>query len=240
MDKYRKKIDEMHAPEELITATLNKIHEEEKLQSATNSSDTDISKKIVAGQRNIQTVRKRNRWIGVSSLATVAAAVVIVIGLSGRSNPQMNLVYNTVPESIVRIATGEQTEDTMDIAEYSNYLGLDIQNLMDNATLIKSEIRVIYEGETVKEEEGTAYYNVNGEQMMIRFSKTVNTIPENLEAGEISEVNGQTILAGVSENGKERMAAFERNGITCFLISYSMEQQEFEEFLSGFLKNFEK
>lgn len=219
MNEYKKKIDEIHAPESLITATLNRIHEEEKVQETT------------------KIIKKPHRWIGISSMATVAAAIVLAIGLSG-SNSRVNLIYNTVPETIVRTMSTEQTQDSMDVEEYSDYLGLDIQNLMENAALIKSEIHVVYEGEGIKEDEGCAYYNVGGEQVMIRFSKTMVVVPENLVGGEMSEVNGQAILAGVSRNGKEHMAAFEGNGINCFLSSSTMEQQEFEAFLLNFLKIF--
>lgn len=228
MIEYKKKTDEIHAPESLITATLDRIHEEEKMQSNANCNNEAVVPKTA----------KIYKW-GRAAFATVAAAIVLVIGLSG-NNSQLNLVYNTVPESIVRTVTGEQAENNMTVEDYSAYLGIDIQKPTENANMIKSEINVAYDGETVVEDEGTVYYNVDGEQMMIRFSRTVDTAPDNLAIGKTSEVNGQTILVAVSENGTERMATFKRNGISCFLLSYSMEQQEFEAFLVSFLESIEK
>ena len=234
MDGYKKKINEIHAPEDLIKSTLSKIQEEEKKQQAVNGEANTMLQEKTSEQK--KEGRKRSR-VGVAALATIAAAIVLVIGLSRGNQPQLNLKYNTMPETIVRAVIGEHTESNMSLEEYSAYLGMDIENLIENATLIKTKIYVVYEENAIVEDEGTAFYNVDGEQMMIRFSKTGNTMPETLREGEASQVDGRMVWAGVSENGKERMAAFEDKGISYFLMSYSMEQQEFEEFLTEFLKS---
>ena len=245
MDSYKKKIDEIHAPESLIEATLNRIHEEEKSQSGIQNTVQagNGEKKANAEQKNSVDKRvvsigsRRNKWMGATTFAVAAAAVVIMMGVNSGSGAEVNLVYNTVPESIVKTITGDEAEDTMDVTTYSEYLGLNIQKPTENATLIKSDISIRYEDEAVKADEGTLYYNVNGEQMMIRFSKTMSMVPDNLAEGEWSELEGQKLLVGESENGKERMAAFECNGVNCFLFSNSMEQSTFEGFLTDFLQN---
>lgn len=246
MDSYKKKIDEIHAPESLIEATLNRIKEEENSRSSMRNTaqQGNVEKKVNAEQKGRGEKRvvaigsKRNKWMGVTTLVAAAAAVVIMIGVNSGSDTGINLVYNTVPESIVKTVTGDEAEDTMDVTVYSEYLGLDIEKPTKNAILIKSDISIRYEGEVVKEDEGTLYYNVDGEQMMIRFSKTMSMVPDNLAEGEWSELEGQKLLLGESENGKERMAAFECNEVNCFLLSNSMDQTTFETVLTEFLKSF--
>lgn len=241
MDGYKRKVDGIKAPEALIAITLDKLHEEEKKQMSdepdaeqAKAACNSINKNSLSERRTIQKSGRRTRWITTSVLATAAAAVLFVIVLGGQEKVLLN--YNTVPETIVRPISEEQTESTMEAEAYSDYLGIDIQNPIDNAQFIKAKIHVVYDGETVKEDEAEAYYNVDGDQLMIRFSGTIGVMPENLAAGKESEVNGQVIVAGLSENGKERMAAFEKDGISFFIMSNSMDQQEFERVLLCFLE----
>lgn len=230
MNEYKKKVDGIHAPESLINATLNKIHEEEKIQEMTGEGV-----KAETGKPEQNIIRPRRWAVGFTAVAA-AAAMVFVIGLSNRNGSQMNLNYNTVPETLVRAVDDEQSENSMSVEAYGEYLGLDIQNPTENATLVKAEIWVAQEGDTITEDESTIIYNVDGEQMMIQYSKTKDIVPENLLTGKLSEVNGQPVKLAVSANGKEYMAVFEVGEVTCFMISYSMEKQEFETFLQEFLK----
>lgn len=227
-DIYRKKIDEIHAPEALINATLNRIHEEEKLQNDIKETTTESAKNVI----------RPRRWAAGFTAVAAAAAVLLVVGLSRGGSQEINLIYNTVPETLVRTMEGEQAENNMDVETYSDYLGVDIQKPTENATLVKAEIRVEQDGDVVTEDEGTIIYNVEGNQMVVQYSKTLNVMPENLAEGEASDIDGQQIYAAVSQNGKERMVAFKRDGISCFLMTYSMEEQEFEEFLEEFLAGF--
>lgn len=234
MNEYKKKVDDIHAPEALIHATLNRIHEEEKLQETAGGT-----MKAEAGKPDKNIIRPR-KWAAGFTAVAAAAAVVLLIGLSNRSGSQMNLVYNTVPETLVRSMDSKQSENSMSVEAYEEYLGLNIVQPTENATLVKAEIRVAQDGDTVTEDEGTVIYNVDGEQMMIQYSKTMDIVPENLLTGEMSEVNGQPVKLAVSANGKEYMAVCETGEVTCFMMSYSMEKQEFEAFLLEFLDSLKK
>jgi len=234
MNEYKKKVDGIHAPEALINATLNKIHEEEKMQEMTGELI-----KTEAGKPEKNIIRPR-KWAAGFTAVAAAAAMVFVIGLSNRNSAQINLIYNTVPETLVRSVDNEQSENSMSAEAYGEYLGLDIQKPTENATLVKAEIWVLQEGDIITEDESTIIYNVDGEQMMIQYSKTKDIVPENLLTGEMSEVNGQPVKLAVSANGKEYMAVFEVGEVTCFMMSYSMEKQEFEAFLSEFVNRLKK
>lgn len=224
MNNYKKSIDQIHAPKSLIEDTLKTIHEEEK--SEDTPSDTCVFRS-----------KKSRKWVGISTFATVAAAITLIITLNITSGNRIHLVYNTVSSDIVRPITEKQTESNMDADTYSEYLGLDLLHLVENAELIKTEIHVETEGSEITEDEGCAYYNVGGEQLMIKVSKTLDIIPKDLAEGNASELDGQTIFAGTGENDREHMAAFTWNGISFYLISYSMEQDEFETFLLDFFEN---
>lgn len=262
MDNYRKKLDEMHAPESLIMATLNRIHEEEKqieqevaLQSeggivgrvqqedVLSASDKVLHDNPMAVSKVVQPEfgkghrQKRNSWAGMIGVAAAVAVLFLVVGVNNANTVRMELIYNTVPETIVRSTLGEQTESEVDVDAFSEYLGVDIVHPGDNAELIKSELYMEYDGDKVIADEACAYYNVDGEQLMIRYSKTLDVVPEQLKSGEASEVNGLEIFAGVSENEKERVAAFERDGVRYFIMSNSMNQKKFEVFLAEFIRS---
>lgn len=234
MNEYKKKVDGIHAPESLINATLNKIHEEEKMQEMTGEAV-----KTETGKPEQNIIRPR-RWAAGFTAVAAAAAMVFVIGLSNRNGSQMNLIYNTVPETLVRSVDDEQSENSMSVDAYGEYLGLNIAMPTENTTLVKAEICVVQDGDSVTEDESTIIYNVDGEQMMIQYSKTKDIVPENLLTGELSEVNGQPVKVAVSANGKEYMAVFEVGEVTCFMMSYSMERQEFEAFLQDCLVGLQK
>ena len=99
MEEYKKKLKEIHAPEELIQKTIHKIHEEEKQQEEKQQKekqqgDTDsrensqIQKSTNTIGRMTKQAGKTHKWAVVSSLITVAAAVVLVVGLSRMNNEQ--------------------------------------------------------------------------------------------------------------------------------------------------------
>lgn len=233
MDNYRKKLDGMHAPESLITATINRIHEEEKLME--QSDGVELGNETAASGKSHRV--KRNRFAGVISIAAAAAVLILVMGMNAGNSGRMELIYNTVSETIVRSTLGEQVECDVDVDTFNEYLGVDIIHPVENAELVKSELYMEYDGDKVIADEACVYYNVDGEQLMIRYSKTLDVVPDQLESGEASEVNGLPILAGVSENEKERIAAFESDGIRYFIMSNSMDQETFEQFLTDFLEN---
>lgn len=215
MKEYKKKIDEIHAPEALIATTLNRIHEEKKI------------------------IRPR-RWAAGLTAVAAAAAVVLVIGLGRGNGASLNLVYNTVPETLVRSNIDSvHPGGTMEVEEYGAYIGLNIAKPTSNATVVKAEINVTEAVGVIIEDEATIVYNVDGEQMMVQYSGTKDIIPDSLKVGEVSQVEGHSVWVAVSENGKEYMASLHMEKATCFLLSYSMDRQEFEAFLSDFVKGIE-
>lgn len=218
MKQYREKMDELRAPDSVRNQTLQAI-------------------------RQIQVEEKREKrqhpgriWIPLVSLAA-AACLIIAIGFGGGGTDKTAMIYHTVPSSVIRTLP-QSSHNSLTIEEYSTYLGVDISSLMDNAELIKCEIWADAEGETIREEEGTFYYNVNGSPVTVCLSKTKAVMPKSLEGKAASEIGDRDVVAGVSADGTERMAAFEYGSVRCFLLARQMEQQDFEKLLSGMLKKF--
>lgn len=90
MENYKEELNNIHAPEDLILRTLQKVHEEEeiiqseeKLQAAEINADeinTDTNKDN-AGKDKISVFRKYNKFIRYGS-TLVAAAVVLIIAIN--------------------------------------------------------------------------------------------------------------------------------------------------------------
>jgi hypothetical protein len=90
MDEYKRKVDSIRAPEALIAATLNRIHEEEAKQAATVPQQPVVVKPF----------KPRRKWAGFAAVAAAAAALVLVVGLNMIAPNQMKLTYGTVPDTI--------------------------------------------------------------------------------------------------------------------------------------------
>lgn len=227
MDEYKRKVDSIRAPEALIAATLNRIHEEEK-------------KEIVAETQQPAVVpfKPRRKRFGTAAFAA-AAVLALVIGLN-MNTPQMKLTYGTIPDTIVR--SNLPTTDTrqMDLTEYSTLMDLDVESLIPDEVIIKSDIRVVMEGDFILSDECTVTYNAEGNPLMLRLSGTQDVLPEGLTQVELSDVEGLSIYAAVSGSGKSRMAGFRQDGFSFFLMGTDMDQEQFEAILNDLIQNIQK
>lgn len=225
MEEYKKSVDSQHAPEALIAQTLQRIHEEERRQSGEHAE-----KKVAAGDG----ARHRRRSMIIAA-AGMAAALALVIGVSGSRS---SLYYNPVPDSLVRGITenGEPSENEMDMETYGAYLGVDLTAVPEDVTLIKANISVSYAADRIQitEDEGTFYYNADGNQVMVKVSATKEVAPEELLSGEASQWHKMTVYAGEDETGGQRLAAVTQGNVHYFVMSYNMSEKEFENFLKKF------
>jgi hypothetical protein len=170
--------------------------------------------------------------------ASVAAAaiLVIVLGISRFGGPSMEIVYNTLPVGIIRILPEDQETQSITPEEYSAYLGLNIAELTPSAELIKANIAVKKNNGVISSDECIAYYNVDGQMIMIHFSKSVNVTPSDLAEGTPSYIEGQTILAGTNGQSEGFSAAFQHDALSICLFTRQMTQQSFEAFLLELLQ----
>lgn len=221
MNQYRRKMDELRASESLRLQTLQAIRQAQ-----------------VEEEEEKPPKHPKRIWIPLATMAA-AACLVLIISFSGGRVVAPEIVYHTVPATVIRIPP-HAAQDSLSLEEYNAYLGLDISSLVGNAELIKSEITVQYEGEIIRDEEGTFYYNVEGAPVMLRISRTKDVAPQSLEDKAVSKIGDRNVVAGVSEDGTERMAAFEIAGINWFLLTHEMEQKDFESLLFGMLETLER
>jgi hypothetical protein len=227
MDEYKRKVDSIRAPEALIAATLNRIHEEEKQEIPTP-----------AQQPAVVPFKPRRKWFGTAAIAA-AAALALVIGLN-MNTPGMELTYGTIPDTIVR--SNFPTTDTrqMDLTEYSALMDLDVESLIPGESIIKSDIQVDMDNDFVISDECTLTYNAQGNPLMLRLSGTQDVLPEALTQVEPSDVEGLSIYAAVSESGKSRMAGFRQDGFSFFLMGSNMDHEQFETLLGDLIQNIQK
>lgn len=228
MDEYKRKVDSIRAPEALITATLNRIHEEEAKEAAAPQESAVV-----------KTFKPRRRWVGISAIAAVAAALALVVGLN-MGSPRMKLTYGTVPDTIVRSNFPATDTQQTELKEYSTRIGMDVESLIPGAAIIKSDAWLVAENGAIVCDACTLTYNAEGKPLTLRLSKTQDIVPEDLTQTEPSDVDGLRVYAAVSESGKSRMAAFRQNGCSFFLTGTNMDQEQFESLLKELIQNIQK
>lgn len=222
MKQYRETMDELKVPDSVRNRTLQAIRQ------------------IQAEEKKETPPQPRRIWIPLVSLAAAACLVIAIgFGFGGGGTDKTAMIYHTVPSAVIRTLP-QDSHNSLTIEEYSTYLGVDILSFMGNAQLIQCEIWAEEEAGSIRQEEGTFYFNVQGSPVMLCLSKTKGVMPESLEGKPASEIGDWDVVAGVSADGTERMAAFEWGAVRCFLLARQMEQQDFENLLSGILKNFEE
>lgn len=222
MDEYRKKVDGIRAPEALKEKTLLRIRQEAQKPSEEGKQEPVKHRRLV--------------WMPVA-VAAAAACLVLVIGLTGRKPPETGLTYYTVSQSVLRAMPEGETSVTAE--QYSDYLGTDLEELVQDGQLIKTQISMQQEGQTVIAEQCAAYYDVQGKTVMLQLSKTTDLMPEELQEAPVSKIGDQSVRVGVSEDGKQYMAAFRCKGIHCFVLTRSMDKGLFEQLLTGLIRTLE-
>ena len=177
--------------------------------------------------------RVYTKWI--SAVAGMAAGLALIIGVM---NSQSGLHYNSMPENTMREATltGIWLENPIDVETYNDYLGKDMVNVSEDMTLVQEDIYVCYDDaqSEIIEDEGTFYYNMDGHQIMVKVSKTLEVAPEELLAGEASEWDDMTVYAGKNEAGNQLFAAVEQGELHYFVMGLNLSESEFEDFLEEF------
>lgn len=227
MDEYKKAVDSIRAPEALIAATLNRIHEEEKKEIPASSP-----------QPAVVPFKPRRKWFRTAAIAA-AAALALVIGLNLHA-PGTELTYGTVPDTIVRSNLPTAGTRQIDPAEYRALMDLDVEALIPGEVIIKSDIQVVIENGFVISDECTLTYNAQGNPLMLRVSGTQDVLPESLTQVEPSDVEGLSIYAAVSQSGKARMAGFRQNGFRFLLMGTDMDCEQFEALLNDLIQNIQK
>ncbi len=210
MNEYRTDISKIHASEELIRKTLEKIGKEEK-------KSKNKAAKIVR--------------LGTPVLAAAAAIVVFVnIGVMNRSH----LTINQIDQVEVRTETsglfmpfgaagsGEMTEE-----EFNDHIGLDCENLFEEAEFDKS---------VITGEKGIFYYEMEAVQVSVKLSKTEDLIPESMKNLESSDLAGHELC--LAKDDRNYYAAGNENGINYCVTVQGTNDKGFEKLIKDFLKNF--
>lgn len=227
MDEYKKKVDSIRAPEALIAATLNRIHEEEKKEAPEASPGPAVV-----------SFKPRRKWFGTAAIAA-AAALALVIGLNLHT-PGTNLTYGTVPDTIVRNSFPAPNAQKLEPAQYSALIHMDVEALLPGCVMVKSDIQVIMEEDFILSDECTLTYSAQGSPLTLLLSQTQDILPQELTQVEPSDVEGLSIYAAVSESGKSRMAGFRQDGISFCFTGSNLDAEQFEALLNELIQNIQK
>lgn len=238
MEEYKRSVESQHAPEALIAQTLQRIHEEERRTQQPNVTSMYGEQPNVTPMYGEQPVKKApkksyRKWIG--AVAGMAAGLALVIGVM---NSQRGLYYNCVTEGMIREAAqdGIWIQDDIDVDTYSAYLEKDMSEVPEDMTLIQQNIYVRYDDtqSEIIEDEGTFYYHMDGNQIMVKVSRSLEVAPEELLAGEASEWDDMTVYAGRNEAGTQMFAAIEQGELHYFVMGLNLSENEFEDFLKKY------
>ena len=225
MDEYKRKVDSIQAPEALIAATLNRIHEEE---SKAPRADSQQSAAVIP-------FKPRRKWIRTAAFAA-AAALALVIGLNMKTS-KTELTYGTIPDTIIRSNLPVSNTQQIEPAEYSDLVNMDITSLLPGGVIIKSDIQVILENDFILTDECTLTYNADGKPLILRLSRTQDILPDSLTQVEPSDVDGLRVYAAVSASGKIRIAGFRHADFSFLLMGTDIEQEPFESLLNNLIQN---
>lgn len=110
MEEYKKSVENQHAPEALIQATLKRIQEEE-----TKMPENLPEKKI--------------RKFPVTAVAGMAAAVLVLVGVT-RLQSGSDIYYNQISDSIIKAETGFFSEEKLNEEIETYYYEADGVRLM--------------------------------------------------------------------------------------------------------------
>lgn len=227
MDEYKRKVDSIRAPEALIAATLNRIHEEQKKETAPQTQ-----------QPAVVPFKPRGKWFGTAAFAA-AAVLALIIGLNMNTSG-MELTYGTIPDTIVRSDFSAEGALQLEPLQYSALMGLDVEALVPGAAVIKSDIRVMMESDSVISDECTLTCSAEGNPLILRLSGTQDILPGELTQVQPTDVDGLAVYAAVSQSGKSCMAGFRQDGFSFFLMGSNMDKEQFETLLGELIENIQK
>lgn len=220
MERYKKKLDKIHAPQNLIDRTLVKIHAQSKMHRPS----------------------KPAKFIRVLIPVVVTVSIVLAFGITKISHQKNDIFYNITSNALIKTIDNQQNEN-INIDEYSEYLGISINNLIKEATLVSAKILVQKTNEVIAWDEATLVYNLNEKPITIKLSKNNNIAVDIPKDIHYSTINNYAVLAFMSKSGNELTAITDYKNVSVIITSFSMTKNEFENFLIDFLdywKNFKK
>ena len=170
-EQYQQEIEKIHAPQELINRTLQRINQEEK------------NKKV-----------KRKKIIIKSSIPAILAAMILI---TIKIQPENEFIYNEIPNmSFVSQKQNffwETGKEKISVKEYMEYIKIDIDEFMEQCDLKKEKIEVVYDDDRVVNDEGVFSYQYGKSKVIVRLSKNKELIPEDMQELKISEINGRDV-----------------------------------------------
>lgn len=225
MDEYRKHVSDIHAPESLINMTLERIHSEQKA----DKRDTYDKKHKISNIIKLTT----------PIIAAAAAAMVVVTQL-----PEKNtLVYNTMPDIAFRMGNismdfGTFTDSRkITIEEYDAYLEINLEDLINEMELVKSDIEVKYDtkGKNIVSDACTLHYESDEGSVVVELSKTKNMVPEVLSSAEQSTLKGYRLWVAENEQADVLIAAGKKDEISYYIRANKVSKKQFEKILEIFI-----
>lgn len=216
---YNEKIKNIHASQELINITLEKIYQEQN----------KIKKKN----------RIRNNIIKFS-IPMVAAAIII---FSIQPQFEDSFVYNKMPNmSFIsqknQVTMGEYYKEKIDVDEYEDYINIDLGRLMIECNLKVKKIELKYESDDMEIMDDEGLFTSVGEKSKIslRISKNKNLISQGTEDFTISKYGGKEILLAINEDENMIIAMGTGDKVSYYIKGTNIEKDEFEKKIKKILK----
>lgn len=231
MKGYRKYVDTQHAPQELVERTLMRI-QEEAAESSIQMDETPEQKTADIDKNSHGRMVKRGIVLAAAGLA---ACLLIFTGLYG-SRPRLS--YNMVSDVRLRSGLPEGYSKELTLEEYEDYLGIDLTGILEEYEQQGFRIHADYDEaqQSIQKDEGTFYLNTKGHTVIMKISKSGLELPEALQSGEASSINGITVYAGEDAVNGQLLAVFYLGKAECSLVSQDMSKRQFERFLKQMLE----
>ena len=122
----------------------------------------------------------------------------------------------------------------IDIAEYNDYLGIEINDYLDKIPVDEFTAYAEYEGDIIVDDIGSAVLTVAEGNGMFIVSKARMLGPETLRSGTASVIGNTNVYVG--RLGENLYAVFTINGVNYYLKTNGDTQADFESILRSILE----
>lgn len=247
IEKYKKDLDQVHAPASLVESTLRRIEELERNPEANQSADSDARRNTgqesgagrQAGSRRF-IIFRRSAPARASLVAAAAVVVIVSVSLLRPNDHFTEIPANTVVRSLSENEVGSAATDS-DIEDYNDFIGTDCRELLgDDASFTGGSTSLEQDGDTVTDDQGTFYYSVDGTEFMLVLSRTHDVTPAAMKDLEESKVAGQSVILAKSESEGETAsyyAAGKKDDVSFYLYSARTDEESFMKVLKQLLKS---
>lgn len=237
MDKYKKDLDRIHAPEALINSTLDKIHEAERSGAAEGTVSSGEAPEMGRFDAEMPArPRRRRRYFVPAGIAAAAAIILIAVF----AVPRNSYTITEIPavSATREISEGSSGTITESADQYSEFIGTDVTTIIKDAEFTGGTAVVQKDGSDVTDDLGIFYYTCEQTDCMLILSRTRDVTPDSMKNLETSRIGSRTTTLAKSGDGESTVyyASGRYDDLSYYLYCPGTDSDTFKKILKNFLQ----